>query len=103
MIEELIKQIASVFNPQKIILFGSHAWGAPSKDSDFDLFIIMDSGELRHSKRAIDILSKCHPGTIPLDLLVRTPKEVEERLSIDDPFIKKIIKEGKVLYDSSGK
>lgn len=99
MLEDLTKKIAFVFHPHKIILFGSNAWGEPTKDSDIDLFIIMDTNEIRSSKRTIDILSKCHPGNISIDLLVRTPAEVEERLKIDDPFIKKIIKEGKVLYE----
>ena len=99
MLEELSKSIVSVFNPEKIILFGSNAWGLPSLDSDIDLFIIMETNEQRSAKRTIDILSKCHPGNISIDLLVRTPKEVEERIKIGDPFIKKIMEEGKVLYD----
>lgn len=101
MLDDLIKKINSFFSPKKIILFGSYAWGAPTKDSDYDLFIIMDSKEKRHSKRAIEILSKCHPADISIDLLVRTPEEVENRLEAGDPFIKKIVTEGKILYASS--
>lgn len=101
MLEELTKQIASVFHPKKIILFGSNAWGEPSNDSDFDLFVIMDTKEERKAKRAINILNTCHPGTFAIDLLVRTPKEVEERINMGDSFIIKIIKEGKVLYDAT--
>lgn len=101
MLEDLTKKIAEVFHPDKIILFGSNAWGNPTKDSDFDLFIIMESSESRPQERAIEILSKVHPGTISIDLLVRTPKEVEQRLKIGDPFIKKIVTEGKTLYDES--
>ena len=67
MLEELTKKIAEVFHPRKIILFGSNAWGNPSKDSDIDLFIIMDTNETRASKRTIDILNKCHPGNISID------------------------------------
>ena len=101
MLDNLIKKINSLFRPKKIILFGSHAWGNPTQDSDYDIFIIMNSKEKRHSKRAIEILSKCHPADISIDLLVRTPEEVNEHLKIGDPFIKKIITEGKVLYDAS--
>ncbi len=103
MLEDLTKKITSVFCPKKIILFGSNAWGTPDENSDFDLFIVMDTKESRHTKRAIEILSKCHPGNISIDLLVRTPSEVEERLKKKDPFIKKIMEEGKILYDDSGK
>ncbi len=101
MLDELIKQINSIFAPKKIILFGSHAWGIPTNDSDFDLLVIMESKEERHSKRAIEILSKCHPGTVSVDLIVRTPEEIKERLEIGDPFIKKVIEKGKVLYAKS--
>lgn len=103
MLEDLTKKITSVFHPQKIILFGSNAWGEPNEDSDYDLFIVMDTKESRHPKRTIEILSKCHPGNISIDLLVRTPSEVEERLKKEDPFIKKIMEEGKILYDESRK
>ena len=101
MLDELIKQINSTFGPKKIILFGSHAWGIPTQDSDYDLFIIMDSEEKRYSKRAIEILRKCHPTNISIDLLVRTPEEVGHSLEIGDPFVQKIITKGKVLYDAS--
>ena len=42
MLDDVIKKINSLFKPKKIILFGSYAWGMPTKDSDYDLFIIMD-------------------------------------------------------------
>ena len=101
MLDELVKQINSTFGPEKIILFGSHAWGTPNCDSDYDLFIIMESEEKRYSKRAIEILKECHPVDFSIDLLVRTPNEVNEHLEMGDPFIKKIITKGKVLYDAS--
>ena len=87
MLEELTKKIAEVFHPKKIILFGSNAWGDSSKDSDFDLLIIMESNEPRPQKRAAEILNKVHPGNISIDLLVRTPSEVEVRLRMADPFV----------------
>ena len=103
MFEDLAKKISETFHPEKIILFGSNAWGEPNKDSDVDLFIIMETDEPRLPKRAIEILKKCHPRTIPVDMIIRTPKEVEERLISGDPFIRKIIQEGKVLYDRSSR
>jgi len=103
MLEDLVKSIRSLFKLKKVILFGSYAWGNPSKESDYDLFIIMDSNEERPAKRAIEILKKCHPGNISLDLLVRTPSEVNERIKIGDVFMKKILEEGKVLYDDSSR
>ncbi len=102
MLQELIKKIASLFHPKKIILFGSNAWGGASENSDFDLLIIMESNEKRPSKRAIEILRQCHPGNISIDLLVRTPIEIEERINFGDPFIKKIISKGKILYAEPG-
>lgn len=101
MLEDLARDIAETFHPKKIILFGSNAWGIPQEDSDIDIFIIMDSKEERPSKRAIEILTKCHPGNISVDLMVRTPEEIKKRLEVGDTFIQKIIKDGKVIYDES--
>ena len=101
MLEDLTNKIKDVFHPQKIILFGSTAWGIPNDESDIDLFIIMESNEASTAKRAVKILSECHPGNISVDLIVRTPEEVKQRLNIGDPFIKKVLNEGKVLYEES--
>ena len=97
-IAELSERIARAFHPEKIILFGSYAYGHPSADSDIDLLVIM-SFEGRQSKQAIRILNYLHT-LAPIDLLVLTPELVKERLAMGDSFMREIIERGKVIYES---
>ena len=99
----IAKKIAENFNPEKIILFGSYAWGKPDKDSDLDLFVIMESTE-RPIKRAASLRRVLKDRYVPMDILVRTPDELKHRLNIGDPFIRKILRDGQVIYarDSAG-
>lgn len=98
-IKQITNKIIKEYKPEKIILFGSFAVGKSHKDSDVDLFIIKKSRKPKVERLAKveKILSK---RTLPVDILVYTPKEVEERLSLRDFFIEDIIKKGKLLYDS---
>jgi predicted nucleotidyltransferase len=97
-IKKLCEQIAREYRPQKIILFGSHAYGKPQWDSDVDLLVIMPF-KGRYTSKAIEILNRLNPTTT-LDLLVRTPQQVEKRLAMDDFFMREIIERGKVMYEA---
>ena len=97
-IKDLCQQIVKKFNPQKVILFGSHAYGKPSADSDVDLLVVMPF-ECRSVEQAIKIRQLIYPK-MPLDLLARTPAQIKERTEMGDFFIKDIIERGKILYES---
>ncbi len=97
-ISEITKKIVENFNPEKIILFGSQVWGKPKEWSDIDILIIMDFNE-SFAKISAKISMIAKPKYIPMDILVRTPDEIEKRIKIGDYFIKNILKEGKVLYE----
>ena len=94
----ITRRIVETFNPQKIILFGSHAYGQPTPDSDVDILIIMESRE-RPTERAEKVSRLLRPRPFPLDILVRTPDEIRHRLKIGDHFIQEIINQGKILYE----
>ena len=96
-ITDIARKIAESFNPEKIILFGFYAWGKPDRDSDLDLFVIMDSTE-RPIKRAASLRRVLKDRYVPMDILVRTPEELKHRIDIGDPFIKKILRDGQVIY-----
>ncbi len=96
-ITDIVRKIAEYFNPEKIIVFGSYAWGKPDKDSDLDLFIVMNSTE-RPIKRATSIRHILKDRYVPMDIIVRTPEEVRHRVEIGDPFIRKILRDGQVCY-----
>ena len=94
-----VRRIAAKVKPKKIILFGSHAYGRPGKDSDIDLLVVVDRPGSREKRyRVVDKAIGEHLW--PLDILVRRSEEVEERLRIGDSFIQEIITRGKVLYES---
>lgn len=97
-IKQISEQIAREFKPEKIILFGSYAYGIPRRDSDIDLLVI-----LNYEGSHIDQAVKIHRSLdyVPqLDLLIRTPEEIQQRIERDDWFIREITEKGKVLYDA---
>lgn len=96
-IERIVQTIKEQYQPEKIILFGSHVWGAPRKDSDVDLFVVKKSNERRIDRqRAVRKL--VWNINVPLDILVYTPEEIKRRLDLEDFFIEDILTKGKVLY-----
>src|SRR6266446_4334394 len=76
-IRHFARQVAECFQPDKIILFGSHAYGTPHQDSDVDILVVMPARN-KHSQ-AVKIRWEV-PAPFPMDLLVRTPQEVTRRL-----------------------
>lgn len=88
------------FKPERVILFGSHAWGKPKKDSDFDLFIIKRTKE-NPSKRAYRVRQCLNNINEAFDILVFTPQEVQKRIVVNDFFIQDILSKGKVIYEKS--
>ena len=98
-IKSLSENIAREFHPLSIILFGSYAYGTPADDSDVDLLVILPfSGKPIH--KALEIIRKVKPS-IPVDLLVRTPEQVEERIANNDLFLREIVSKGRKLYESN--
>lgn len=96
-IERVIRKIKKQFKPQKIILFGSYAWGKPTDDSDLDIFLIMDSN-LRRDLRAHQVQKVFSERKFPLDVIVYTPQELEMSLKRGNLFIREILEKG-VSYD----
>ena len=98
-IETLSQQIVEKFQPERIILFGSHAYGEPTKDSDVDLLVVLPF-EGYPFRKAAEIRCQINPK-FPIDFLVRTPDQLRQRLELGDFFIKEIIDRGKVLYEAA--
>jgi len=96
-IQNIAQQIIEKYKPEKIVLFGSAARGKQDLDSDVDLLIIKKETPLYGADR-IRELSRIIERSIPLDLLIYRPEEFEKRVQMGDPFLKSILKEGRVLY-----
>jgi predicted nucleotidyltransferase len=93
-----IQKIVRELKPEKIVLFGSYAYGTPNPHSDVDLLVIMNTkSSLKDRSWAVSRLLL--PRPFPVDILVKTPKEVKKALDAGDFFLKEILERGKVLYD----
>ena len=97
-IAEFTNKIVNKFHPEKVILFGSHAWGKPDENSDIDFFVVQESKESKR-KRQMSLRFLLLDFDAPADILSYTYKEIKERERKNDTFIKKVLKEGKVLYE----
>ncbi len=97
-IRRFARQVAERFQPDKIILFGSHAYGTPHADSDVDILVIMPTRN-QHDQAAR--IRWYVPAPFPMDLIVRTPKKLAWRLAEGESFHTEIMTKGKVLYEKS--
>jgi predicted nucleotidyltransferase len=98
-IRELVAQIASEFQPKRIILFGSYAYGNPRPESDVDLLVIMDT-PLSEIEQALQIRRKIKPR-FGVDLLVYKPARLEDRVRLGDWFLREITERGSIVYESA--
>jgi predicted nucleotidyltransferase len=97
-----IKRIVSELKPEKIILFGSYAYGNPTPDSDVDLLVIMKT-KAKEIDRYVAVSNLLYPRQFPVDILVKTPKEMEaEARKKGNFFLREILNKGKVLYERRG-
>lgn len=95
----LVERIVQVYHPERIVLFGSYAYGTPTGDSDIDLLVVLPF-EGKGIRKAVEILNTVHPE-FPVDILVRTPEQVRQRLAWNDFFLREILEKGRVLYEAT--
>ena len=95
-IRKFSQAVAREFRPEKIILFGSYAYGTPQADSDVDILVVMPARN-QHDQ-AVRIRWEV-PAPFPMDLIVRTPHSMKWRLAEGELFLTEIVTKGKVLYE----
>jgi len=98
-IEDFGRRIGEEFHPERVLLFGSYAYGTPGRDSDVDVLVIMKYPET-DVQQSVAIRLQLSPS-VPMDILVRSPEKIRERLALGDPFIRNILENGEVLYEAS--
>ncbi len=98
-IQGILEKLLTGYAPQRVILFGSYAYGDPRPDSDIDLLIIKETPE-RFIDRWVTVrrILSDPKRKLPLETLVLTPQEVSRRLAMGDQFVAEILEKGKVLY-----
>jgi len=96
---KIVEKIKKEYRPEKIILFGSYAYGTPNKNSDVDLFILKSTKKNRID-RFVEVKRIIYnPKTkLVFSPLVYTPEEVKGRISLGDDFVREILEKGEVLY-----
>jgi predicted nucleotidyltransferase len=95
-----VNEVVRHFHPDRIILFGSHAEGAASEDSDVDLLVEMDHAHT--SLQQALAIRRAVKRDFPLDLVVKSRQEIHKRILQNDFFIKSIVDRGQVLYERAG-
>jgi predicted nucleotidyltransferase len=98
-IHQIVEKLENNYKPQKILLFGSYAYGDPTEDSDLDLLIIKDTDKSPIDRwLEVKKILRDPERRIPVSALVYTEQEIEARKAIKDFFIAEIFKKGKLLY-----
>ena len=97
-IENYCAAIAREFEPEKIILFGSYAYGKPTSDSDVDLLVVMP--HRKGTRPSLEIRRRIAAG-FPVDILVRAPGEMAKRFNWGDSFTTEVLTRGRVMYETS--
>jgi predicted nucleotidyltransferase len=97
-LKNIVDKIINNFNPVKIILFGSYAYGHPTVDSDMDIMIVMDTDEKPH-KRAVSVRKVLKGIGIPKDIIVKTPEEFERFKDIVGTIVYPAAHKGRIIYE----
>ncbi len=101
-LNEIVNKLKDNYDPLKIILFGSYAYGDPNEDSDIDLFILKNTNK-RRVDRFVDVKRIIYnPNTrVSISPLIYTKEELEERIKLGDDFILEILQKGVILYEKA--
>ena len=96
-IRAFVAAVVRRFQPERVVLFGSYAYGRPHADSDVDLLVVM-----RHRGAGLGQAARIRQvirSGFPMDLIVRSPANIRKRMKMGDSFIREILEKGQVLYE----
>ncbi len=97
-ITKITKRISDALKPDRIFLFGSHAWGVPTADSDIDLFVIVKGSDQPSYRRSREVYRSLRGIREPVEVIVRTIDEVERSKCVVTSLTKKVLEQGRLLY-----
>ncbi|HHW14593.1 MAG TPA: nucleotidyltransferase domain-containing protein [Firmicutes bacterium] len=97
-LNSMVERVVTRFHPEQIILFGSYARGETTRDSDLDLLVVMKvHGSRRQTANEIDMLLS--DRTVPLDLIVLTPEELDRQKALPGTIAHEATREGVLIYE----
>ncbi len=95
---EITRRQVATYQPEQVVLFGSHAWGEPDENSDVDLLVVLSESNEPASRRASAGYRSLFGVGVPCDVWVRTREEVLREAPLSTTLTHKIIREGRVLH-----
>ena len=101
LLAEMTRRLVAEFQPEQVILFGSHAWGTPNEDSDVDLLVTVSQSDKKPIQRAVRAQNCMDKLLVPADILVKTRAEIERYRHVRASLEWKMSEQGKVLYGRS--
>ena len=99
LLKEIVRRITKVIDPLKIILFGSWAYGKPRRGSDLDILVIAENNIKSRYDMMVKLYGVLRGILISKDIVVATPRQVEEWKNVSQAFITKVVKKGRVIYE----
>jgi len=101
-LDEMVQRIVARFHPDRIILFGSHAQGMPTRNSDLDILIVMPVEGSRRSK-ANEIDLALADLTVPIDVIVVTPDQFERPKNVLGTIVREAVRDGRIVYERAAR
>lgn len=98
LLKEIVKRLVECLHPEKIILFGSHAYGSPTEASDIDLMVVVPESDQPRYRRAQEAYGCLWGLTAPVEILVLTREELEEMAQVPASLVRQALQRGKVIY-----
>lgn len=98
MLNEITRRLVATYQPEQVVLFGSHAWGTPDENSDVDLLVVLSASDEPAYRRASAGYRSLFGVGVPCDVWVRTREEVLREATLSTTLTHKIIREGRVLH-----
>lgn len=98
MLNEITRRLVATYQPEQVVLFGSHAWGNPDENSDVDLLVVLSASDEPAYRRASAGYRSLFGVGVPCDVWVRTREEVLREAPLSTTLTHKIIREGRVLH-----
>lgn len=98
LLDQITHKLVATLNPEQIILFGSHAYGEPNKDSDIDLLVIVSQSNEPRYRRSRLAYKALRGICVPTDVIIMTREEVKRKVNVRSSLISRVIHDGRVLY-----
>jgi len=98
LLQAIVERLVAEFHPEQIILFGSHAWGTPTEDSDIDLLVVVSESNERPAQRATRAYRCLRDRIVPMDILVKTRAEVDRFGTVYASLERQVLERGRTLY-----